>query len=55
MKMKCKHPNNYEKECSQENCPATNPRDVSFFEILVATADGDCEYGYWEEEKEKKE
>ena len=44
MKDKCKHPKNYGKECSLENCPEKNEWDTTNFEICMEVAEFQCEY-----------
>lgn len=44
-KMKCKHPENYGNDCNGDTCPT---RD---YEIMIALAEGTCEWGEWEKEE----
>ena len=48
MKMKCTHPENFGNDCDGDTCPTED------FEVMIALAEGTCEWGKWEKEKEKK-
>ena len=50
---KCFHPENYGKECSSENCPEKNEWGYTIADIMIATADGHCDYGSWCERPKK--